>query len=207
MDILKVKNMSDLVVHPTSIAQWHALVSEAESASGCILKEDLESYLVFLLMRFANQPHMLARVLAMDYLNGLSAGDRQRREMLKEVGDHCLLFSGLFPQQAERRMVKVSYFVDLGRVAYSQTAELTDDLMAAVYSDLAREFVSLMDILQTMRTLQGKASKLTPLNAFELWRETGSQHAYQVIRAVSDGHPVHTAGDEPGAGDDNSKLH
>ncbi len=199
--------MSDLVVHPTSTAQWHALVSEAESASGCILKEDLESYLVFLLMRFANQPHMLAKILAMDYLNGLSSGERQRREMLKEVGDHCLLFSGLFPQQAERRMVKVSYFVDLGRVAYSQTAELTSDLMAAVYTDLSREFVSLMDILQTMRALRGKKSKLTPINAFELWNETGSQHAYQVIRSVTDAHPVRSGEDGQSGEDGNQKLH
>ncbi len=199
--------MSDLVVHPTSTAQWHALVSEAESASGCMLKEDLESYLVFLLMRFAKQPHMLARVLATDYLNGLSAGEHQRREMLKEVGDHCLLFSGLFPQQAERRMVKVSYFVDLGRVAYSQTAELTSNLMAPVYADLAREFVSLMDILQTMRALRGKGSKLTPISAFELWNETGSQHAYQVIRSVTDAHPVHSGEGDQNDGDGNQKLH
>lgn len=199
--------MSDLVVHPTSTAQWHALVSEAESASGCILKEDLESYLVFLLMRFANQPHMLARVLAMDYLNGLSASDRHRREKLQEVGDHCLLFSGLFPQQAERRMVKISYFVDLGRVAYSQTAELTTNQMASVYADLAREFVSLMDILQTMRTLQGKQSQLGPLHAFELWNETGSRHARRIIQEFTDAQPVPGGERHEGTGDDKSKLH
>ncbi len=199
--------MSELVVHPTSTAQWHALVSEAESASGCILKEELESYLVFLLMRFANQPHMLARVLAMDYLEGVSASERNRREKLKEVGDHCLLFSGLFPQQAERRMVKVSYFVELGRVAYSQTAELTPTQMASVYADLAREFVSLMDILQAMRALQGSQASLSPLQAFELWRETGCRSAYQVIQDLTDAQPLHAG---PGGGqheDGGSNLH
>lgn len=196
--------MSDLVVHPTSTAQWHALVSEAESASGCILKEDLESYLVFLLMRFINQPRMLARVLALDYLDGLSSGDRQRRDKLQEVGDHCLLFSGLFPQQAERRLVRIGYFVDLGRVAYSQTAALTQTQMAAVYADLAREFVSLMDILQTMRSLQGRDEGLSPLKAFELWDETGSQHAYRKLRDLTDAQPVRQGG--PGDGSD-PKLH
>lgn len=196
--------MSDLVVHPTSTAQWHALVSEAQSASGCILKEDLESYLVFLLMRFINQPCMLARVLALDYLDGLSSGDRQRRDKLQEVGDHCLLFSGLFPQQAERRLVRIGYFVDLGRVAYSQTAALTQTQMAAVYADLAREFVSLMDILQTMRSLQGRDEGLSPLKAFELWDETGSQHAYRKLRDLTDGQPVREAGPEEGS---DPKLH
>ena len=55
--------MAKLVIQPTSTAQWHALVSEAESAASCVLNEDLESYLVFLLMRFASNPHMLARVI------------------------------------------------------------------------------------------------------------------------------------------------
>ncbi len=199
--------MSDLVVHPTSTAQWHALVSEAESASGCVLQEDLESYLVFLLMRFVNQPHMLARVLAMDYLRGLSASDRARREKLQEVGDHCLLFSGLFPQQAERRMVKISYFVDLGRVAYSQTAELTPTQMASVYTDLAREFVSLMDILQTMRALQGRQSQLTPLNAFDLWSETGSRHARRVIEELTDAQPLYQEKGDLERERDDSELH
>ena len=188
--------MSDLVVHPTSTAQWHALVSEAESASGCVLKEDLESYLVFLLMRFVNQPHMLARVLALDYLNGLSSRDRQCRDRLQEVGDHCLLFSGLFPEQAERRLVKIGYFVDLGRVAYSQTAALTQTQMAAVYADLAREFVSLMDILQAMRSLRGKEDAVDPLKAFELWDETGSRRAWRQLRELTDAQPVRQGGPE-----------
>jgi len=160
-----------------------------------MLPEALESYLVFLLMRFADKPHMLARVLALDYLNSnAAAGQHSRHEQLREVGDHCLLFSGLFPQQAERRMVKVSYFVDLGRVAYQQIADHAISGMATIYAELAREFVALMDVLQTMRVLQGSQSGLTPINAFELWNDTGSQHAYRVIRSITRACPVRSGG-------------
>jgi len=200
--------MPNLVVHPTSTAQWHALVSEAQSACGCILHEELESYLVFLLMRFADKPHMLARVLALDYLNSnKAAAGHGRQQQLRDVGDHCLLFSGLFPQQAERRMVKVSYFVDLGRVAYQQIADLTASGMTALYAELAREFVSLMDILQTMRELQGSQSGLTPINAFELWNETGSQHAYKIIRSVTRACPVKSNQSRDANRQQNTKLH
>jgi len=183
--------MPDLVIHPTSTAQWHALVNEAQSACDCMLPETLESYLVFLLMRFADKPHMLARVLALDYLNSnATASSHRRHEQLREVGDHCLLFSGLFPQQAERRMVKVSYFVDLGRVAYQQIADHAITGMTTIYAELAREFVALMDALQTMRELQGSQSGLTPIHAFDLWNDTGSQHAYRIIRSITGACPV-----------------
>ena len=57
--------MSKLVLHPTSTAQWHSLVCEAESASNIYLDEELQSYLVFLLMRFLDKPAMAAKVLAL----------------------------------------------------------------------------------------------------------------------------------------------
>jgi len=182
--------MSKLFVQPTSTAQWHALVNEAEAASGCILNQDIESYLVFLLMRYTNKPHMISRILGLDYLQAGSANNRVHHEKLRDVGDHCLLFSGLFPQHAEKRMVKISYFVDLGRVAYHQVAEQTSTLMGKTYANLSREFVSLMDILQTMRTVGGKGDPLAPIHAFELWHDTGSQHAYKTIRSVTDSCPV-----------------
>lgn len=182
--------MGKLVIQPTSTAQWHALVSEAECSADCVLSEDLESYLVFLLMRFASNPHMLARVIALDYLNNTSTEKRTRHEKLRDVGDQCLLFSGLFPKQAERRMVKVSYFVDLGRSAYQQLSDTVSAQSAEIYANLSRDFVSLMDILQTMRELQGSRSVLTPLHAYELWNDTGSRHAYKIIRALTDACPI-----------------
>ena len=183
-------NMAKLVIQPTSTAQWHALVSEAENAASCVLSEDLESYLVFLLMRFASNPHMLARVIALDYLNHTSTEGRTRHEKLRDVGDQCLLFSGLFPKQAERRMVKVSYFVDLGRSAYQQLSDTVTSKNNEIFASLSRDFVSLMDILQTMRELQGSSSVLTPLHAYELWNDTGSRHAYKIIRSLTDSCPV-----------------
>ena len=45
--------MNKLILHPTDISQWHALVNEAQAATRLILNENTESYLVFLLMRFS----------------------------------------------------------------------------------------------------------------------------------------------------------
>lgn len=187
--------MSELVIQPTTTAQWHALVSDAESAAGYTLGEELESYLVFLLMRFTRKPNMLSRIMATDYLDQSRVSRGERRDKLKDVGDHCLLFSGLFPQHAERRMVKVSYFVKLGRSAYRQVSENIHN-GDTIYSHLSNNFVTLMDILQTMRDIQhdhNHATHLSPIHAFDLWHDTGSNHAYRVIKSMTNGNPVKPA--------------
>ena len=54
-------------------------------------------------------------IMSEDFLGSQQLHGEQRAESLRQVGDHCLLFSGLFPQIAERRLVRISYFVNIGR--------------------------------------------------------------------------------------------
>lgn len=172
--------MQQLILEPTPQAQWQALVHDAQAHCGRHLDETLESYLVFLLMRFTDKPHSLARVMASDYLQSQACSGEQRVERLRDVGDHCLLFSGLFPQLAERRLVRVSYFVNLGQSSYQQLSDLLDRSWSVVYGHLSAAFVVLMDVLHAMRELDGQ-SVLTPLQAMDLWQDTGSRRCHTQI--------------------------
>ncbi len=145
--------MSDrLILQPTSIAQWHALVSEAEVQVQTPLTEEVESYLVFLLMRFANRPEMSNSVLAKEFLHGLHQVGEIRHDILRDLGDKCLLFSGFFPEQAKAKHVSDSYFMDLGQSAYAILADAFN-ITAALYEALARAFAKLIAILKAMRQL------------------------------------------------------
>ena len=88
--------MPSLVLHPTSTSQWHELVREAASTAEHRLDEELESYLVFLLMRFVTNRAIASRILAEEYLQGQLESGSVRREKLRDVGDQCLLFVGAF---------------------------------------------------------------------------------------------------------------
>ena len=189
--------MSELVIHTSATAEWLSLVSEAESAAALHLDEEMQSYLVFLLMRFTESPELAASVLAVEYLQSMHARGRVGHDQLRNVGDKCLLYSGLFPERAERRRVSISYFVDLGRSAYQQLSDRLEHGAAAMYHQLANAFVSLMDVLQTMRTLGDRANQLDPVHAFELWRHTGSQAALRILRDRTQATPLFIpAGDE-----------
>ncbi len=181
--------MKPLVLEPTATAQWHALVNEAAQRCDCRLDETLESYLVFLLMRFTGRPEVTASVLALEFLQGAHASGRARREQLQEVGDKCLLFSGLFPRRADRCLVRVGYFVALGRTAYHELAASLARGAAETYTRLSEGFVTLMDVLQAMRGMTGNPA-LTQLAAVELWHDTASRGALRQLQGYTDATPV-----------------
>jgi hypothetical protein len=131
-------------------------------------------------MRFTDKPLCISRIMAEEYLTAQTLSGERRAERLREVGDHCLLFSGLFPQLAERRLVRISYFVNLGQSSYHQLSKVLDRSWSAVYGHLSDTFVVLMDILHSMRELSGD-TVLTPIQSLELWQDTGSRRCHEKV--------------------------
>lgn len=177
--------MSRLILEPSATATWHRVVTEAACRAECALDEQRESYLVFLLMRYLRRPELVRSVLALKFLQGLLSQGQERRDSLQEIGDQCLIFAGLFPEQAERRRVRISYFVDLGRSAYDDLAGAPHVHSAELFQALARTFVVLMDVLRAVRQ-QDDAPAMTALQAAELSLETDSVFAQRVLRQYTD---------------------
>ena len=173
--------MSDIPTQTAATAQWRELVKEAMSYNGVNLDEELESYLVFLLMRYMKETDLTSRVMALEYLRGMQSPASERNERMRDVGDQCLLFSGLYPKQAQRRQVKISYYVKMGRSAYSSLSGYTQSALATMYSNLADSFVALMDTLLAMRCMNDRSMQLEPLLAYELWQDTQSQQARRML--------------------------
>ncbi|NOX42968.1 MAG: hypothetical protein GXP19_04435 [Gammaproteobacteria bacterium] len=182
--------MSSLELQATPTALWHKLVCDAETTMNIQLEEGLQSYLVFLLMRFTNKPATLSNILALDYLRNQTTNGAVRQEQLRDVGDQCLLFSGLFPGIAARRQVQISYYIDLGKGAYMDLSASLRHSLADIYSQLSASFVPLMDVLQAIRSLDKSITLLDPFQAFELWSDKKSQHAYKTLTATTDAIPA-----------------
>jgi hypothetical protein len=143
--------MSQLILYPTDTSQWHALVNEAQVLTQLRLNQDTESYLVFLLMRFAHMTDWIDSVVALDVLESKLFRAKHKIEVLCEVGDKSLLFSGLFPGVARKRHVSPRYYADMGRAAYFTVSELHTRETAPLYQQLGQQFVSLQTILHALR--------------------------------------------------------
>ena len=179
--------LDKLVLNPTSTSQWQALVMEASHHRQIELCDDLESYLVFLLMRFTETPGIIQKIICTELLESANQGKTLKKQTLRDVGDTCLLFSGLFPGLARKRMVKISYYVSLGRTAYLELAEptnITNNSFSELFSALHDQFVPLMDVLQTMRELNNQPFSLDLLQAEEIWTDTGSKHALEILTKI-----------------------
>ena len=146
--------MGTILTSPKEVALWYILVNEAEYRIGCQLPEEIESYLVFLLMRYMWKREIASTVLSLGFMEGLNARGAERKNALKEVGDTCLVYAGLFPKRTQRLRVPDDYFADLGRGAYRVLASVAGDGLQDTYASLSGEFVFLSRILAATRTLE-----------------------------------------------------
>lgn len=150
---------------------WQDTVKTAEQRCSVALKDDLESYLVALLIHYTREPAIVHRLFASAFLTAKQSNDAHS---LQQVGDQCLIYAGLFPHAVERKMVKISYFVNLGQSAYIAVSRKTND----IFSSLSIQFVTLMDILQSIRP----NPDLLPMEAYDQWSEVGSLRAFRILK-------------------------
>lgn len=164
------------------VTLWKEAIRSAEERCLISLEQRIETYLISLLNRYTNQPELVKQIFAITFLEGVKHQPQQRLTSLQVVGDQCLLFAGLFPQQANKRLVTIKYFVDLGRTSYATISAQTNDLFAS----LATQFVILMDVLQAINS----QSTLLPLEAYEQWELVGSQRALKTLKSYTSGFPM-----------------
>ena len=175
-----------LLLNSTPIALWHEIIHEAQAMCDIRLIEELEAYLVFLMVRYTNKPEVVKQIIAYEFLQGINKSSAKQQDALQAVGDQCLIFAGLFPHMANKRLVRISYFVDLGQSAYANISRTNSD----IYGLLSRQFVPLMDILQSIRQYSKENTDLLPLEAYELWNDTGSRRALSALKKYTHSTPV-----------------
>lgn len=166
--------MVEILTRPSPTALWHELVREGEQRAGRELGEERESYLVMTLMRHLGDSPLPHRVMALELLEALNRNGRQRRDELRDVGDRCLLISGLYPELAARRRVQLKYFIDLGRGAYARLASDLHDALAALFTELANSFAELVRVLVELRQFSQAAPVLAPIDRHALALEAGT---------------------------------
>lgn len=134
--------------HQTYLFQ--RLVAEGEFQRGVSLGDTMESYLVFLLIRYAGLPEIAMWDAATAYLDGVLLQRVFRHDKMKETGDMCLLLSGLFPERAKKR-VSASYYKTIGQGAYGELGSDPSCMLAETFRELAAHFILLAEVLQCTR--------------------------------------------------------
>lgn len=124
---------------------------EAQQRVHIRLSENQESYLVFTLIRHMRDPHLLARIMALEFLDALDRVGAARDDGLRDVGDRCLLLAGLFPAVRHRRRVDATYFQQIGQSAYGVLGDNRRSALAQLYAELAARYTDLVRVLGAWR--------------------------------------------------------
>ncbi len=143
--------MSGRILQGAAAQLWLDLLRESERRQNLPLEEDAESYLVFALLRHCQDADMVRRILALEYLGAFESAGLQRVEALRDVGDRCLLLSGLFPRIAERRRVSRRYYIDIGQGAYAAVGDLARRIYGDLFAQLAGAFERMVRVLGGVR--------------------------------------------------------
>lgn len=160
--------------------QWNELLDQAGLFSGIQLESGIQQYLVNTLAAYINDEALANRALYPEQILNMLHEGKARQHQLKEMGDHCLIISGLYPLLAEKRHVPISHYIDLGITSYRHLSSQVNPLQQIFFAQLADEFNNMVNLLYTLRLFAG-SEPLSPLQAFELWQDTGSATAYQIL--------------------------
>jgi hypothetical protein len=152
---------------------WQELVRDGERQSGIELGESVQSYVVFVLMRYLRDGALASHVLALDWLDASERTGQARADALRDVGDRCLLIAGRFPRLAERRHVRPDYFSNLGCGAYLGVAEAARAVYAALFAELARAFDAMVRVLDA---LPRRGAVLLPIAWADACEARGRSH-------------------------------
>ncbi len=172
--------MAELVTDSVK-AQWQNLVSDAAINCDYNLDEEIESYLVFALIRFTQRPDLSDSVIALEYMQSVAESGHQQLNQLRDVGDKCLLFSGLYPQMYRKKMVDIGYYVNMGRASYGQLGQMLHKGFADLYQKLAEYFVAMTDILHAMRELNG-LPVLDQAEKYDFWIKFDSAYSKKSLK-------------------------
>jgi len=145
--------MANIKTGPNEIAQWHQIVLEAQSETGFYVPEPIEQYVVMTLHAYTANSSLSSVVVAIDFLQALKDTSTISLQKLRDVGDQCLILSGLFPERAKRKNVSPVYFEKIGKEAYYSLsfAPTRWHVDQHVFYQLFENFSRLIQVLQALR--------------------------------------------------------
>lgn len=175
--------MESINIHLPELSAWRALLSKAEFIAKVELDPAIEEYVLRLLFK-TSQRSSDAKVSSVT--EGLNEAHDMPVEDFRAIGDHCLLYAGLFPEHAIRRNLPITYFVTVGESAFEEYLRYVED---PTYGMLSTFFVDIVDVLMSLREIDDRQVLMDPINAYHLWRDTGSGAAWKALARHSSSLP------------------
>ena len=125
---------------------FRGVIKETQVDTGLELPESIEAYVVMLLAHNMDRPNFLPEhSFAEAYLKLR----RPANYSAKELGDACLLVSGVFPSYGTRHGLNKRYYQDIGISSYDMVAET---LNGELFRTLSVHFIFISEFITIVTT-------------------------------------------------------
>ncbi len=146
----------ELMQEPTTIALFVELVKLGEERTEQQLGVDLESYLVFTLLRFMQSTKLFSTTIGMEFIKAETEyTSSKKEEALSTVGDVSLILAGLYPGRHKSLNVSSDYFSKIGRMAFFGLSEHFERRKylgkAKLYQNVGEGFLPMARVLAATR--------------------------------------------------------
>jgi hypothetical protein len=148
-------------------------------------------YLVDLLIHYMNSENFFSQdesgkmrvpVIAELYAQYLSGTAANKHHTLKQMGDVCLMITGVFPDSLNKKIVDVDYYLGMGGTAYQHLSELQlTAISRTLFKELSEKFKLFSEVLSEMSEKSGLQSNSNLLRVYEKWLQTGSERLKNVL--------------------------
>ena len=132
----------------TYVKESYSLIKEAEQALSITLEHNVEAYLVHLFAHFMDKPNINTEPVGIKLLTSANLPIAQRKVLLKDVGDECLLINAM--EWNKRRWPSNNYYTEMGQMAYMNRAFAVRPV-EDIYDDLSMEFTTVTQVLRKCR--------------------------------------------------------
>lgn len=185
------KSQITLVEGPQAF--FHELIDDAFKSRRLATQPETQFYLVNLLGQFITTDQLYTRdengnaqeePLALMLKEAMDqAQPEAKRSLLRHVGDVSLYVAGFFQDSLSRKLVDVDYYIGMGGTAYQHVASTTpEDVLRALYGELAEKFSSFVDILAEISDKTTIKNEKNLLRLYELWVRTRSERAAKALQ-------------------------
>jgi hypothetical protein len=111
----------------------------------------------------------------------------ERNFSLQRIGDVALFISGFFADSLAHKLVDLDYYIHMGGNAYGSLSEeirgtFRGRALAGVYTELARKFQIVVDVLNEVRDSARQSTDIDLLRTYEVWLRTGSKRAAELLK-------------------------
>ena len=134
----------------TYVRESYELIKEAEQQLTINLKHEVEAYVVHVFAHFLDKPQINTEPLGVKLLASNMLSVTQRKQVLKDVADECLLINAM--EWNKRRWPSDNYYQELGQTAYVNRAFIVRP-PEDIFDDMALEFNTATRILRKLRTV------------------------------------------------------